>query len=68
MPGLSRCYAFPVRSERCRGNLGGRFVIRGGEGGKAAAGGVGIAGMSRPRSAPQRRHENRLLVNGIRVR
>jgi hypothetical protein len=33
-----------------------------------AAGRLGIAGMSRPRSAPQRRHENRLLVKATRVR
>jgi hypothetical protein len=59
---------FPMRRERCRVDLGARSLIRDGGRGKAAAGGVGIAGMSRPRSAPQRRHENRLLVKGIRVR
>ena len=59
---------FPMRSERCREDLGARSVIRDGGRGRAAAGGIGIAGMSRPRSAPQRRHENRLLVKGIRVR
>jgi hypothetical protein len=59
---------FPMRRERCRVDLGARSLILDGGRGRAAAGGVGIAGMSRPRSAPQRRHENRLLVKGIRVR
>ena len=57
-----------TRSDRCRVDLGDRLEIRGGGVSRAAVGGLGMAGMSRPRSAPQRRHENRLLVKAIRVR
>ena len=63
-----RRYTFPMWSDRCRVDLGDRSEIRGMGWVRAAAGGVGITGMSRPRSAPQRRHENRLLVKAIRVR
>lgn len=61
--GSSRVWRERVR--RCPGDgFAGDRRVCGGD----AAGGLGIAGMSRPRSAPQRRHENRLLVKATRVR
>ena len=53
--------------DRSRRQLLNGSALRGLECVRVAVGGLGIAGTSRPRSAPQRRHEKRLLEKAIRV-